>query len=130
VILVSLFHDVGKIGTPTAKSCIPRYLPVRRGRNWQHYGVPYQYNSRTLAMPLAVNSLYILDKFIDLYPDESAAICSHDGQFIPENRSFAHNEVPLALLVHYADYFTGHVTEGSIDSLTHHRHKFGIGTDL
>lgn len=131
VTLVALFHDVGKVGLCLKETCIPRYWegvsPTERTaqamahRN-QPRGLPsYRYNNALMTMPLAVNSLTIVNRFLDLYPDEAQAILAHDGQYCVENRHVAHKEQPLTVLLHFADYFSGHVIEGNLDPLAHHK---------
>lgn len=97
-IVIGLFHDVGKLGMPTK----PLYLKNEGG---------YHYNPDSVSMGLAVRSLYLISKFLNLTDDEAQAITYHDGQYIEENKIVAHRESPLTLLVHYADYWTAHIYE-------------------
>lgn len=113
-ILAGVFHDVGKVGSVLGK-VVPRYLPkvIKTGEKSGQLG--YTYNKELLSVPIAVNSLRILSKYVDLIDEEAQAILGHDGQYIEENKSLAHNECPLLVLVHFADYWSGHVLE-SVES--------------
>ena len=97
-VIVSLFHDVGKIGMPDN----PRYLKK---------GDKFIYNKDQVEMQIANRSLYLVSKYIPLSDEESQAILYHDGQYIPENRFIAHKECPLTLLLTFADTWTAAVYE-------------------
>ena len=97
-IICGLFHDVGKLGMPSK----PLYIKGDSG---------YYYNPETVPMGLAVRSLYLVSKYIDLSDEEAQAVCYHDGQYIQENKIIAHKESPLTLLLHYADYWTARIYE-------------------
>ncbi|MGC8804428.1 MAG: HD domain-containing protein, partial [Candidatus Ratteibacteria bacterium] len=100
-IIVGLFHDVGKIGMPHA----PRY--IKKNSN-------YIYNENQVEMSVAARSLYLVSKFIPLTDEEAQAILYHDGQYIMENRSVAHRECALTLLVTFADTWTTAKEDGRI----------------
>ena len=97
-VIVSLFHDVGKIGMPDA----PRYLKK---------GDKFVYNKDQVEMQIANKSLYLVSKYIPLSDEEAQAILYHDGQYIAENRFIAHKECPLTLLLTFADTWTCAVDE-------------------
>ena len=62
-------------------------------------------------MGLAVRSLYLVAEHLPLTDAEAQAIAYHDGQYIDDNKIIAHDEEPLTLLVHWADYWTVHIDE-------------------
>jgi len=97
-VIVSLFHDVGKVGMPNA----PRY--VKKGDK-------FVYNKNQVEMQIANRSLYLVSKYIPLSDEEAQAILYHDGQYIAENRFIAHKECPLTLLLTFADTWTAAVYE-------------------
>jgi len=99
--IVGLFHDVGKIGMPHS----PRYIRKNSG---------YQYNEGQIEMSPAARSLYIISKYISLTDQEAQAILYHDGQYIQENRTVAHKECPLTLLVTFADTWAAAKEDGRI----------------
>jgi len=115
--LCALFHDLGKCGTITTEKDIPRYTKRVIKTGERAGSIAYNHNPEEMSLPIAVNSAQILGKFVDLSPAEIQAVVAHDGQYIPENRSFAHNEHPLTLILHYADYWQGHVVEGNLNPL-------------
>lgn len=106
-VIVGLFHDVGKLGIPGR----PFYL--KNDDEWQakNRGVRYKINPDVVSMGLAVRSLYLVTQFIPLSEAEAQAIAYHDGQYIQDNKTVAHKEEPLTLLVHWADYWTAHIYE-------------------
>jgi len=97
-VIVSLFHDVGKVGMPDA----PRYIKK---------GDKFSYNKNQVEMQIANRSLYLVSKYIPLSDEEAQAILYHDGQYIAENRFIAHKECPLTLLLTFADTWTCAVDE-------------------
>jgi len=96
--IVGLFHDVGKVGMPSAQ----RYLKK---------GDKFVYNKDQVEMQIANRSLYLVSKYIPLNDEEAQAILYHDGQYIAENRFIAHKECPLTLLLTFADTWTAAVIE-------------------
>lgn len=124
-VIVGLFHDLGKIGDYTDKNH-PLYIPNVLKSGSVSEAKPYRYNTDLCHMPVAVRSLYMVSKFIDLYEDEAQAIVAHDGQYIPDNRSYQHNESPLLLIAHLCDMWQGHVEEGELraNPLMYHRAPF------
>ena len=107
-IIVSLFHDTGKAGF----AGIPFY--ITNPDEWQvkKRGIKYAINSDCVHMDIATRSLFLVSKHVELTPEEAQAIRFHDGQYIEENRSAAHRETPLTLLLQYADNWSGAVLEG------------------
>jgi len=97
-IIIGLFHDIGKLGSANK----PLYIQNESD---------YYYNPDSVAMGLAVRSLFLASKYINLSDEEAQAIAYHDGQYITENKIIAHKESPLTLLAHYADYWTAHIYE-------------------
>ena len=106
-VIVGLFHDVGKIGMPGK----PRY--IKNDNEWEvrKRGMTYKINPEEVHMGLAARSLYLITKYIPLSDSEAQAILYHDGQYVDSNKEVAHREMPLTLLVHWADYWTAHIYE-------------------
>lgn len=105
-VVVGLFHDVGKLGSQGK----PLYI-FRDEQCLIRSRIRYTINPDVTAMGLAMRSLYIVTKHIQLSDEEAQAIAYHDGQYIDENRIVAHKEAPLTLLAHWADYWTAHMYE-------------------
>lgn len=106
-VIVALLHDVGKIGMPGK----PRYL--KNDNQWEidKRGITYKINPDEVYMGLAARSIYLISKYIPLSDSEAQAILYHDGQFVEANYEVAHKEMPLTLLVQFADSWTAHVYE-------------------
>ncbi len=106
-VIVGLFHDVGKIGMPGK----PRY--IKNNSEWEikNRNMTYKINPDEVYMNLAVRSLYLVSKYIPLSDSEAQAILYHDGQYIDANKEVAHHEMPLTLLLQFADSWTAHVYE-------------------
>ena len=106
-VIVGLFHDCGKLGVQGK----PLYLPNDNEWMARNRGIRYKVNPEVVSMGLAVRSLYLITKYIELSESEAQAIVYHDGQYIEENKIIAHKEEPLTLLLHWADYWTAHIFE-------------------
>ena len=107
-VLSGLFHDLGKVGMPGT----PYYLPNPDQWRVRNRGIRYIVNRSLAHMDIATRSLFLLAGRIPLTDGEAQAIRYHDGQYIEENRSVAHREVPLTRLLQYADNWAGGVLEG------------------
>ena len=68
-------------------------------------------NPNVVTMGVAIRSLYLVSKYISLSEEEAQAIVYHDGQYIGDNISVKNKEVPLTLLVHFADLWSSSVLE-------------------
>ena len=106
-VIVSLLHDLGKVGYPGN----PQYLKNEPTERQKQYGygptIPYRYNDNIVQMPHAHRSIYlILSNGFKLEPDECQAILAHDGQYVDDNKSYAHKEEKLTMLLHYADLWS------------------------
>ena len=106
-VIVGLLHDVGKVGMPGK----PLYIPNDNEWMVQKRGIKLKVNPKVVSMGLAVRSLYLVAKHLPLTDAEAQAIAYHDGQYIADNKIIAHDEEPLTLLVHWADYWTAHIYE-------------------
>ncbi|MCM8779812.1 MAG: phosphohydrolase [Candidatus Omnitrophica bacterium] len=106
-VIVGLFHDVGKVGMPGK----PRYFKNTNDWEVRNRDMTYIVNPAEVNMNLAARSLYLVGKYIPLSDTEAQAILYHDGQYIDANKEVAHREMPLTLLVQFADSWTAHVYE-------------------
>jgi len=106
-VIVGLLHDAGKIGMPGK----PRYL--KNDNDWEirKRNMAYKINPEEVYINLAARSLYLIAKYIPLSDSEAQAILYHDGQYVEGNKEGAHREMPLTLLVHFADLWTVSIHE-------------------
>ena len=110
-VIVALLHDLGKVGIPDQ----PQYLknePTER-QKMAGYGptYPYRFNQDLTYLSVPIRSLYLTLPYLDLTQEEVQAIAYHDGQYADDNRSSAQKEVPLTLLLQYADSWSAFITE-------------------
>jgi hypothetical protein len=106
-VIVGLFHDLGKVGMPGQ----PYYLPNPSEWHVRNRGIRYIVNQDIVHMDIATRSLFIVAQHVSLNDDEAQAIRYHDGQYIAENKSVAHQETKLTRLLQYADNWAGGVLE-------------------
>jgi 23S rRNA maturation-related 3'-5' exoribonuclease YhaM len=106
-VIVGLFHDLGKVGMPGK----PYYLPNPSEWHVRNRGIRYIVNQDIVHMDIATRSLFIIAQHMQLSDDEAQAIRYHDGQYIAENQSVAHQETRLTRLLQYADNWAGGVLE-------------------
>jgi len=103
VVVVGLFHDLGKIGSVTDITTgdgVPFYIEEESDWHREKLGQMYKYN-RELKDYLthSLRSLRILTQFnFPLKDDEFVAILAHDGFFEEQNRSFDVMRCPYSLL--------------------------------
>lgn len=126
VILCAMFHDLGKvwgtIGTrdtlrafvSSTESCVTPYYVEKFKKDKTPAAQRYQVENQLGRCSVPVNSVRLVERYIDLTDAEAQAIVAHDGQYVPGNREYQHREHPLTLITHMADMWTGHVVEGNI----------------
>ncbi len=100
IAIMALFHDLGKVGT------LEENYFIQNDSTWhvEKLGELYKHNEGLGYLGTAQRSLRLLTQFnVELSEDEYRAIIIHDGQYIPENKSYAHKEGWHGLLLHQAD---------------------------
>ena len=111
IVVVALFHDLGKIGLPGK----PYYLPNDNKWEIEKRGINYKINPDIITMNIAVRSLYLVTKHIPLTEMEAQAIVAHDGIYPVRggvnNLDYHHNECRLQMIIHFADKWTAAVEE-------------------
>lgn len=101
IAIVALFHDICKIG------CYKTEMRWRKDKNqkWEQYPT-YKKDEDFNFGGHGSKSLYLIQNFMRLEPEEAVAINCHMGQFdstIYSNPSAAYEQFPLAWLLHIAD---------------------------
>ncbi len=100
LILVSLLHDIGKLGSMLE----PYYIESTNQWRIDNLGECYTTNSNLTYLGTAQRSIFIINGLgIMLTEEEYQAILIHDGQYVEENKRYAHKETMLGLLLHQAD---------------------------
>jgi len=97
IIIVGLFHDLGKIGNQK------EYFYVE-AEDWKKQrGMPYEIPDNMKKLPHAARSIHILNRFnIHLTEAEFQAILYHN--LLPEDRAaIRYHETPLLHILHQAD---------------------------
>ena len=99
VTICSLLHDLGKTG----QFGKPNYIPDPAT------GL-FKTNPDLLYIPHEVRSVAIASRFIELTEEEQYAIIYHNGLY-GELKGFKGNEIPLYLIISYADMWASRITE-------------------
>ena len=97
LILVGLFHQVGKMGINGVELYTPQESQWHRDR-----GMMYVVNDDLKTLTIRDRSIRILTSYIKLTDDEYQAILLSEGQYSDENRTLRYRECKLALLLHWA----------------------------
>lgn len=113
-VICGLFHDLGK--GPLDR---PYYLFNEPTANQKKYGFvvarPFKYNEDPqIFMTVPQTSVRQITQYIDLTDWEYQAILIHDGVYVDENKAYGTKETPFALILHYADSWSGFILEGSM----------------
>jgi hypothetical protein len=100
MIMVSLFHDWGKVGD------LDEAYYLEQDSDWhrEKLGQMYKINEDIQSMPNAERGLWLMQHFgVQLTLDEWIAIRTNDGQGVDENKPYFGREPTLALLLQHAD---------------------------
>lgn len=106
--IVTLMHDFCKIGL---------YGTEKRNRKndqgkWEQYDA-YKYDEKLKFGFHGPKSMYLVQYFIKLQPEEAAAIACHMGAFENEHVGDAYTQHPIAFLLHVADEAATYLDEGN-----------------
>lgn len=97
--LVSLFHEIGKIGDKEQEYYVSSDSDWKRDK-----GIYYDINDKIDFMSIEHRSLYLLNNFkIHLTRDEFLAILLHQGHTNEANKSYKYKESEFAALFYMAD---------------------------
>ncbi|MBU5311880.1 HD domain-containing protein [Tissierella carlieri] len=107
IIIVGLFHDIGKSGYFNKANYVPNIL--KSGK--QSDAKPYEVNKELLKIPHEISGIHILSKFIQLTEEEVYAILHHNGAYGTTWYELKSNERPLQMVLHFADMWASRVDE-------------------
>lgn len=110
-VIVGLFHDLGKAGTPGHPQYIKRDPNDRYVMANVKTKQEFLYNPDQIYLSVPVRSIYLMLPYFPLTEEETQAIIYHDGQYVDDNRSVATREEKLTLLLQYADNWSGFIME-------------------
>lgn len=117
LIIVSLLHDLGKMGQFGKENYVPNMLKGRATKvnpdpeSKQSEAQPYKSNPDLLYVDHEVRSIAIASRFIELTEEEQLAILWHNGLYGPFKYEIQGNETPLYMILHFADLWSARVTE-------------------
>jgi len=112
VIIVSLLHDLGKIGQFNKPNYIPNMIMDKKLKEpIQSEAKPFKTNKDLLAVPHEIRSIQIASEFIDLTEEENFAILYHNGMYSDLKYQLNGKERPLQMLLHFADMWCSRTLE-------------------
>lgn len=121
VVIVSLLHDIGKMGQFNKPNYVPNMLKGRATKAnpspepYQSEAKPYISNPELMYVDHEVRALAIISKFIDLTEEEQQAILWHNGLYGPFKYEIQGKETPLYMILHWADMWASRVVEAEED---------------
>ena len=117
LIIVTLLHDIGKMGQFNKPNYVPNMLKGRATKAnpnpepYQSTAKPYNSNPELMYVDHEVRALSIISKYIDLTEEEQQAILWHNGLYGPFKYEIQGKETPLYMILHWADMWASHVIE-------------------
>lgn len=117
LIIVTLLHDIGKMGQFNKPNYVPNMLKGRATKAnpnpepYQSETKPYISNPELMYVDHEVRALAIISKFIDLTEEEQQAILWHNGLYGPFKYEIPGKETPLYMILHWADMWASRVVE-------------------
>ena len=107
--IIALFHDVCKVNM---------YVPEKRNRKndqgiWEQYDA-YRIDEKFKFGGHGSKSVFLLQQFIRLTPEEAVAINNHMGAYDNDHVGSVFEAFPLAFLLHMADGAATYIVEGKV----------------
>jgi len=111
LIIVGLFHDIGKVCSIDLE---PYY--IENDIDWQvRKGQLYKINDKIPQISHSARSIILLSRYnIKLTEEQSQSILYHDGQYLDDNKCVKNKEMPLTLLLHWADMVAVQQSKGNM----------------
>lgn len=111
LILVCLFHDLGKVGDLDNDYYIPQDSNWHREKLGEHFKV----NQDMTYMTVPHRSVWLCQQFgVRLTKEEMLGILLHDGQYVDDNKPYKMKEPAIAIIAHQADLLAGLREKGSL----------------
>lgn len=107
ITIVSLLHDLGKMGQYGKKNYTPNILKSGEISKTK----PFETNKDLLPVPHEIRSIHIASQFINLTEEEAFAILHHNGLYGDLKYQLQGKETPLQMLLHFADMWASRVIE-------------------
>lgn len=107
VAISALLHDLGKMGDHGK----PNYVENILKGGTRSAAKPFVTNSNLIYLPHSVRSVAISERYITLTEEEETAIYWHDGLYGTFKYDIPGKEIPLYMIIHYADLWVSRVTE-------------------
>lgn len=112
IIIVSLLHDLGKMGQFGKPNYVPNMITDRKTKELvQSEKKPFETNKELLSIPHEIRSIQIATQFIELTEEENFAILHHNGMYGDLKYQLNGKERPLQMLLHFADMWASRVVE-------------------
>jgi len=112
LIIVSLLHDLGKMGQFGKPNYVPNMITDRKSKELiQSDKKPFETNKDLLTVPHEIRSIHIASQFIDLTEEESFAILYHNALYGDLKYQINGKERPLQTLLHFADLWVSRFEE-------------------
>ena len=121
LIICSLLHDIGKMGQFGKPNYVPNMLKGRATKAnpnpepKQSESKPFKSNPDLLYVDHEVRALSIIGRFIELTEEEQLVILWHNGLYGPFKYEIPGKEIPLYMIIHFADMWASRVIEGDDD---------------
>ncbi len=107
IIIAALLHDVGKAGQFGKAGYVENILASGKRSDKK----PFEVNKGILPVEHEIRSVQVVSKYIELTEEESFAILYHNGMYGALKYQLQGNEIPLQMLIHFADMWSSRVLE-------------------
>lgn len=107
LIIVSLLHDLGKMGQYGKANYIENILKSGKRSDSK----PFETNKSLLPVPHEIRSIHIASQFIELTEEESFAVLYHNSLYGDLKYQINGKERPLQMLLHFSDLWVSRTIE-------------------
>lgn len=111
ITIVSLLHDLGKIGQYGKRNYVENMISDRKGGFKQSDKKPFTTNATLLPVPHEIRSIHIASQFIELSEEEAYAILYHNALYGDLKYAYNGKETALSMLLHFADLWCSRIVE-------------------